>query len=80
MDVYGRMIHEGKLLHIYMKDEEFISKYNSMIEDGYLNHIDEVIHYDYEEDNYVGMGFSIRHGNEATAEYSTVKRINIREY
>ena len=50
-----------------------------MIEEECLKHSDEVIHYDEKEENYAGMGLSIRYDNEVTAEYATVKRIFVRE-
>ena len=64
LDVDGRMIQERKLLGFYMEDEEFISEYTHVIEGKYLNRTDGVLHYDNGEDKYVGMGLSIRHGDE----------------
>ena len=48
-----------------------------MIEDLNLKHTDELLNYDDEEDNLVGMGLSIRHGDEATAKYPTVNWIRV---
>ena len=45
-----------------------------------MKHSDEVLHYDDEEDNYVGMGLSISNGNEATAEQDTLKLRHVGEY
>ena len=36
------------------EDEGFISEKNCMVDDEYLKHADEVLHYDDEEDNHVG--------------------------
>ena len=50
-----------------------------MIEDKYLKNTYEVLHYGDEEENYVGMGLSIRHGNEVTDEYAAVNWIRVGE-
>ena len=51
-----------------------------MIEDLNLKHTDELLNYDDEEDNLVGMGLSIRHGDEDDYEYVTVQQRLIGEY
>ena len=79
VDVDGRIIYEGKLLSIDMEYEQFIREYTRVIEDRYLKHSDELLHYENEEDKYFGMGLSIRHGGKATYEYATVKGISVGE-
>ena len=65
---------------IDMKYEEFISEYTRVIMYKYLKHADEVLHYDDEEDKYVGMVLIIRHGDEATDKFYTVKWRRVVEY
>ena len=45
-----------------------------------MKHIGEVILHDKKEDNCFRMGLRIRHENEATDEYDTVKRRRIGKY
>ena len=50
-----------------------------MIVDEDLKQASKVLHYEDEEDNYVGMWLRIMQGNYATPEYATLNRIFVRE-